>query len=114
MASVAWGVGTLLDAALRWVMAYTLPIDVVPAISIALYAVTTIVLFTGTNVYYVLAGAMWWNSPLYDAPGTVRTTGSRKPGRPRRPRPRSEDRQSTQRQNGCPAGSRNTRKVVPG
>ena len=47
VASVAWGIGTLLDAALRWVMAYTLPIDVVPASSIALYAVTTIVLFVG-------------------------------------------------------------------
>lgn len=90
VASVAWGIGTLLDAVLRWVMAYTLPIDMVPALSIALYAVTTIVLFVATNVYYVLSGAMWWDSPLYDAPGTVRPDDSReKPWR-----------QSTQMQNG--------------
>ena len=86
VASVAWGIGTLLDAVLRWVMAYRLPIDVVPALSIALYAVTTIVLFIGTNVYYVLSGAMWWSSPLYDAPGTARPTDSRESGPAWRPR----------------------------
>ena len=75
VASVLWGIGTLLDAVLRWVMAYTLPIDVVPVLTQVLFGVTALVLFVVTNVYYVLSGAMWWDSPLYDAPGTVRPTG---------------------------------------
>lgn len=66
VASVLWGVGTLLDATLRWVMAYTLPIDVVPALTQVLFIATGIVLFVATNVYYVLSGAMNWRSRLYD------------------------------------------------
>ena len=77
IASVMWGVGTLLDAVLRWVMAYTLPIDLVPVLTQVLFGVTALVLFVVTNVYYVLCGAMWWDSPLYDAPGVVRTREER-------------------------------------
>ena len=77
VASVLWGIGTLLDAVARWVMAYTLPIDLVPILTQVLFGVTALVLFVVTNVYYVLAGAMWWDSPLYDAPGTVRPKGER-------------------------------------
>jgi hypothetical protein len=77
VASVLWGIGTLLDAVLRWVMAYTLPIDSVPILTQVLFGVTGLVLFVVTNVYYVLSGAMWWDSPLYDAPGTVRATAER-------------------------------------
>jgi hypothetical protein len=66
VASVAWGVGTLLDAALRVVLAYTLPVDVVPALTLALYVVTAVVLCVATNVYYVLSGAMDPHSALYE------------------------------------------------
>jgi hypothetical protein len=77
VASVLWGVGTLLDAVARWVMAYTLPIDQVPLLTQVLFGVTGLALFIVTNVYYVLSGAMWWDSPLYDAPGTVRSREGR-------------------------------------
>jgi hypothetical protein len=90
VASVIWGLGTLLDAVLRWVMAYTLPIDLVPLLTQVLFGVTGLVLFVVTNVYYVLRGAMWWDSPLYDAPGTVRTREERARAvwRQRSPQPR--------------------------
>lgn len=66
VASVVWGIGTLLDAALRVVMAYTLPVDVVPALTLALYVVTSVLLCVATNVYYVLCGAMDPRSSLYE------------------------------------------------
>ncbi len=86
VASIAWGVGTLLDAVLRWVMAYSLPIDVVPVLTQVLFIVTGVVLFVVTNVYYVLSGAMWWDSPLYDPADQLRkrTASSWRP-RPRQP-----------------------------
>jgi len=91
VASVLWGLGTLFDAAARWVMAYALPVDVVPGLSLVLYAVTTVVLFVVTNIYYVLSGAMWWDSPLYDPPGTDRRLELRRrrasSWRPRPPQP---------------------------
>ena len=43
VSSVLFGIGTLLDAAVRVVMAYTLPPDSVPALNTALYVVTTAV-----------------------------------------------------------------------
>lgn len=73
VASVMWGVGTLLDAVLRWVLAYTLPLDVVPVVTLALYAVTTVVLFVVTNVYYVLSGALDPHSEMYAAPNAAAT-----------------------------------------
>jgi hypothetical protein len=78
VASVLWGLGTLLDAVLRWVMAYSLPIDLVPVLSQVLYAVTTIVLFVGTNVYYVLSGAMNPHSALYDEVRTPTASSARR------------------------------------
>lgn len=54
VSSVLWGIGTLLDAALRVVMAYTLPIDEVPALSTGLYAATATVLVVVNNVYYIV------------------------------------------------------------
>ncbi len=67
VASAMWGVGTLVDAVLRWVMAYSLPIDLVPLLTQVLFAVTGVVLFVATNVYYVLSGAMNPHSRLYAA-----------------------------------------------
>ena len=57
-ASVGFGIGTLADAVARVVMAYTLPVDLVPALSTALYLATSVVLLIGVNVYYVQAG-LW-------------------------------------------------------
>jgi hypothetical protein len=54
VSSVLWGLGTLLDAALRVVMAYKLPIDVVPGLSTALYVVTSVFLIVVTNAYYIV------------------------------------------------------------
>jgi hypothetical protein len=44
VSSVIWGAGLLADAGIRVVIAYTLPIDLVPAIAAALYPVTFLVL----------------------------------------------------------------------
>ncbi|MGX1972013.1 VC0807 family protein [Streptomyces kronopolitis] len=48
--TVLWGVGLLVDAALRVIMAYTLPVDTVPALDGVLYFVTYLVLQVITNV----------------------------------------------------------------
>ncbi|MGA5704406.1 VC0807 family protein [Peterkaempfera bronchialis] len=48
--TVLWGCGLLVDAVLRVVMAYTLPVDTVPALDGALYAVTWLVLQVTTHV----------------------------------------------------------------
>lgn len=51
----------LADAALRVVLADTLPVDEVPGLATALYAVTSAVLVVVTNVYYVAARSPeWW------------------------------------------------------
>lgn len=49
------------DAALRVVLAHALPVDEVPGLATALYAVTSAVLLVVTNVYYVAARSPeWW------------------------------------------------------
>lgn len=50
--SVTWGVGLLVDAALRVVFAYSLPVDVVPALSAALFPVTMIILALFDQINY--------------------------------------------------------------
>jgi hypothetical protein len=65
ISSVLYGIGTLLDALARVVMAYTLPADTVPALSTALYAVTTVVLIVVTNGVYVIFGVHDRRSKLY-------------------------------------------------
>ncbi len=65
VSSVLWGIGSLADAALRVVMAYTLPADVVPAPGTALYAGTSAVLIVITTVYYIASGVYDPDSPLY-------------------------------------------------
>jgi hypothetical protein len=42
ISSVIWGVGMLVDATLRVVLAYSLPVDLVPALSAALFPVTVV------------------------------------------------------------------------
>jgi intracellular septation protein A len=65
VASVVWGVATILDAVVRFVMAYTLPVEVVPALNGAQYAVLFVVLQVVTNVYYFRAGLYDSQSNLY-------------------------------------------------
>jgi hypothetical protein len=65
ISSLLWGIGMLLDAALRVVMAYTLPADTVPVLSTALYAATTFVLIVVTNLVYIFSGVHDRRSKLY-------------------------------------------------
>ncbi|MFE3329608.1 VC0807 family protein [Streptomyces sp. NPDC059176] len=71
--TVLWGCGLLVDAALRVVMAYTLPVDTVPALDGALYFVTYIVLQVITHVVLHRSGVF---QLLFPGRG-------RRPGRPR-------------------------------
>lgn len=68
VSSVLWGVGTLTDAALRVVMAYTLSPDLVPALGTALYADTSAMLIVTTTSYYAAAGIYTHGSALYRPP----------------------------------------------
>lgn len=54
--TVVWGLGLLVDALLRLVMAYTLPVDSVPALDAALYAVTWVVLQVVTQISLYRSG----------------------------------------------------------
>jgi hypothetical protein len=54
--TVIWGSAILADALIRVVMAWTLPIDVIPALGGALWPVTFIVLQVLTNVYFARSG----------------------------------------------------------
>jgi intracellular septation protein A len=63
--SVLYGIGTLGDAALRVVMAYSLPVDEVPALGTALYIATTAVLIIGTSIYYIACGVYNPYSAMY-------------------------------------------------
>lgn len=56
VSSVLWAAGLLADAAARVVMAYTLPVAVVPGLGGALWPVTFVLLQVITNVYYLRAG----------------------------------------------------------
>ncbi|MDO0924404.1 VC0807 family protein [Streptomyces sp. TG1A-8] len=56
--TVLWGVGLLCDAAVRLVMAYTLPVDTVPALDAGLYAVSWVVLQIITQVVLFRTGTL--------------------------------------------------------
>lgn len=69
--TVMWGVGLLLDAAIRVAISYTVAIDRVPALAGALYPATFVVVQIITNVYYMraglypLLGARWLDRPRH-------------------------------------------------
>jgi len=67
VSSVLWGVGTITDAVLRVVMAYTLPPDDVPALGTGLVLATSALLIIVTNAYYILSGVFDRSSRLYRA-----------------------------------------------
>ena len=54
--TVLWGLGLLADALLRLIMAYTLPVDSVPALDAVLYAATWIVLQVVTQIALYRSG----------------------------------------------------------
>ena len=58
ISTLIWGCALLADAAIRVAMAYTMPIDLVPALGGALWPVTFIALQVITNIYYYRAG-LW-------------------------------------------------------
>jgi hypothetical protein len=65
VSSAAWGVGLLADSGLRALMAYTLPVDEVPALGTALYVATSTVLIISANIYYLSVGLYHPGSRLY-------------------------------------------------
>ncbi|MET3807877.1 hypothetical protein ABIB25_004904 [Nakamurella sp. UYEF19] len=81
VSSLLWGIGTLLDAALRVIMAYTLPSDLVPALGTALYAGTSVVLIAVTSIYYAASGIYDPTSLLYP-PDEIAGWGSSPPRPP--------------------------------
>ena len=56
VSSVLWGMALLADASIRVLMAYILPVSVVPALAGALYPVTFVMMQLVTNVYFHRAG----------------------------------------------------------
>ncbi|MEO9140277.1 MAG: VC0807 family protein [Jatrophihabitans sp.] len=72
VSSALWGLGTLMDAALRVVMAYTLAPDLVPALGTILYAGTSVVLIAVTTIYYAASGIYNPSSALYAPLGIVK------------------------------------------
>ncbi len=75
VSSVMYGVGTLLDAVLRVVFAYTLPPDAVPALGTALVVVTTVVLMVVTNTYYVICRVQDPRSPMRNSTAAIAVPG---------------------------------------
>lgn len=69
VSTVMWGLGLLLDAAIRVMISYTLPVNQVPAVGGLLYPVTFVALQVITNVHYMRAGlyrilgARWLDRP---------------------------------------------------
>ena len=58
VSSVIWGIGLLVDVAIRVVIAYSLPIDAVPAVGAALYPATLLVLQVLDQINYRRSG-LW-------------------------------------------------------
>ncbi|WP_344949259.1 VC0807 family protein [Sphaerisporangium flaviroseum] len=64
--TVLWGIGLVLDAVVRVVMAYTLPVDVVPGLNAAQYVVFLLLMQVVTNLYLVPAGLYNPRSRVYE------------------------------------------------
>lgn len=58
VATVMWGLGLLGDAAARVTMAFTLPVDAVPALSAGLWGVTFVALQVAQHLYFTRTG-LW-------------------------------------------------------
>jgi hypothetical protein len=71
VSSLMWAIALFIDAILRVVLAYTLPIYTVPISQTGLMIATMLVMQVVTNVYYVRAG-LWrliWESQATSEPG---------------------------------------------
>ena len=82
LTTVIWATGFLLDAALRVVMAFTLPVNDVPVLAGALWLCTFLLLQVVTHTYFVRAG-LWsilrgQRTPTTSAAPTPTTTGPKK------------------------------------
>lgn len=77
-----WGLGLMVDAVLRVVFAYTLPVDTVPALDGALYAVTYVVLQVITQIVLVRTGTlrMIFGEAGDDQPDRAEARPDRAPG----------------------------------
>lgn len=64
VSSLLWGIGILADAVLRVVLAYTVRPDLVPALGLALYVVTVVVLNIVVTLYYLACRPADPRSPL--------------------------------------------------
>jgi hypothetical protein len=64
--TVMWGVGLLLDAVVRIVMAWTLPVDAVPGLNGLQYAVFMVLMQIVTNLHLVPSGVYNQWSELYE------------------------------------------------
>lgn len=73
--STAWGVGTLLDALVRVVLVCTLPADAVPALSLALFLSTAVLLNVGTGIYYARCGVFDRGGAFHRPPAAVDAPG---------------------------------------
>jgi len=58
VSTIMWGVAMLIDAVVRVVLAYTLPVQVVPGMQTAMIIVTVLIMQVLTNTYFVCA-ALW-------------------------------------------------------
>jgi intracellular septation protein A len=66
VSTVIWGVFLLGDAALRVLMAYTLPVDLIPLLSGLLWGAVLLLLQVVNNIYYIRAGLYDRRSALYE------------------------------------------------
>lgn len=64
-ASIVWGTATVLDGIVRFIIAYALPVEAVPALNGAQYIVLFVLLQVVTNIYYFRAGLYNPHSDLY-------------------------------------------------
>ena len=74
VSTLMWGLGLMVDAAIRIAMAYTLPIAVVPGLGGALWPATFVLLQVITNIYYHRAG-LW---TVLEAPWSGRSVDRRR------------------------------------
>ncbi|MGW1056217.1 VC0807 family protein [Streptomyces sp. NPDC002521] len=75
--TVIWGIGLLVDSGIRTLMAYTLPVHLVPALNGAQYGVFTLLMLVIVNIYHARAGLWPILMPDLDDPMADDSYGSR-------------------------------------
>nr|WBO81710.1 hypothetical protein SBE_005586 [Streptomyces sp. SBE_14.2] len=61
--TVIWGIGLIVDSGVRTLMAYTLPVHMVPALNGVQYGVFTLLMLVIVNIYHARAGLWAMLSP---------------------------------------------------